>query len=656
MKKISYEIVMFLSKKLFLLYTILCFVLPAFALNPKREFRATWLTTVRNVDWPSYQGMSAKSMQDEMTKLLDSIQTLNLNTVCFQVRCNADAFYKSKYEPWSALMTGTRGKDPGFDPLQMWLDECHKRGLQLHAWINPYRYNNQKAMWDDGCEMGYEYTHPEWLFIAPKDNCVVMDPGLPEVRQRVKEVVGDILHNYDIDGIIFDDYFYPYGGTTVQDTASQRLYKPAGMVVQDWRRENIRQMVQDVYDTIMAVNPHVTFGISPFGIWTNDTYVARQHGLTLPKGIGSSANMYAEIYCDPITWLEDGTVDYISPQLYWATSSKQPYATLCSWWAGIANRFGRHFYSSMSTDSYSRGVSGFTMLEMRTETDLNRSSSTDGAFGSIFFHTKGWVYDSKFRYQYSLTRFSSPALPPAVNWKKTDILPLVENLQLQGQKLTWKAVSGNNIRYAVYAVPASYADSVRVFSRSDVLLAVTFTNSYTLPAGISAADYRIAVSVIDGYWNEFSLKVLGEPLMPEEKAVLQYPLGSESELSWSWLIFRWNEVKDAYAYEIQIATDEDFNHILAAQEVETNSFNAENRLNLALAGLGDYYWRVRTKKANMTDTWSEPVHFTVNSTAVHSALELLPANAVHAQKIVEDGVIYILRNGEKYNVLGHKVQ
>lgn len=626
------------------------------AQNPKREFRATWLTTVRNVDWPTYKGMGAASMQAEMNRMLDSIQTLNLNTVCFQVRCNADAFYKSQYEPWSDLLTGTRGKDPGFDPLQLWTEECHKRGMQIHAWLNPYRYNNKKAMWNDGCEIGYEYTHPDWLFLAYNDACVVMDPGNPEVRQRVKEVVGDIISHYDVDGIIFDDYFYPYGGTTVQDSMSQRLYKPADMVVQDWRRQNIQRMVQDVYDTIQAVNPHIAFGISPFGIWTNDTYVARLHGLTLPKGIGSSANMYAEIYCDPITWLEDGAVDYISPQLYWTTESKQPYGKLCAWWAGIANRFGRHFYSSMSTDSYSRGVSGFTMLEMRTETDLNRSSSTDGAFGFIFFNTKAWLYDSKFRYQFGTTRLKSPALPPALNWKKAKVLPMAEDMKLSGQQLSWKAVEGKNVRYAVYAVPAAYADTARVFSRSDVMLGLTYTPSYVLPASVSQTTHRIAVSVIDGYWNEYSLRVLGEDTVEPKKTVQLFPVGTEEELTWSQLRFRWKDIDGAYAYEIQIAADEAFADILAAQEVADTVFNAEWRLNLALAGLGDYYWRVRTKKANMNDTWSEPVHFTVNSTAILSALEAVQADRERARKTLENGVVYISRDGSKYNIMGQRVR
>ena len=623
-----------------------------YAQNPKREFRATWLTTVRNVDWP-VTGATAANQQKDLLRMLDSLQTLNMNVVCFQVRCNADAFYKSKYEPWSALLTGTRGKDPGYDPLEICIEECHKRGMQCHAWLNPYRYNNKKAMWNDDCAMGYEYTNPEWLFVAPADNCVVMDPGVPEVRKRVKEVVGDILQKYDVDGILFDDYFYPYGGTGSADAASVEKYKPSGIAVQDWRRQNVQKMVQDVYDTIAAVKPWVTFGISPFGIWTNDTYVARMHDLTLPKGIASAANMYAEIYCDPITWLEDGTVDYISPQLYWSTTSGQPYATLCQWWADIANRFGKHFYSSQSTDTYSRGASGFTLSEMRTQNTLNRSSSKDGNFGFIFFNTKAYCYDNSFRKSYKKDLFEFPALPPAINWKPAAEQPMVTDLKVDGQTLTWKHENSGKVHYAVYAVPNAFRNRVGIWSLADALLGVTYTESFTLPANVIPSAYTICVSVLDGYNNEYALRMVGAETEAPTPANLLYPADKQGLLTWDEVVFRWDLVKKADSYIIQIATDKDFQNLLAVHETTSTEFAASTRLNLTLvAKNGTYYWRVKTRQPNTGDCWSEARELVIG---VETGVEHTAAEQQHAVKRIENGQIVIERDGRRFSVLGTQI-
>ena len=184
--------------------------------SPKREMRATWLTTVANIDWPTYS--SASYQQKEMVRMLDSIQALKMNTVFFHVRPCCDALYNSAYEPWSSYLKVNRGTNPGYDPLRFVLDECHKRGLAVHAWLNPYRYSSRTGTgWTGGNDnpKNYENTHPEWLiYYTGKNPQIILDPGIPEVRHRICEVVGDILSKYEVDGIIFDDYFYAYGGTT----------------------------------------------------------------------------------------------------------------------------------------------------------------------------------------------------------------------------------------------------------------------------------------------------------------------------------------------------------------------------------------------------------------------------------------------------------
>lgn len=205
-------------------------------------------------------------------------------------------------------------------------------------------------------------------------------------------------------------------------------------------------------------------------------------------------------------------------------------------------------------------------------------------------------------------------------------------------------------------MPRSWTDSTQVFSRADVLLGIAYSPEYLLPAHINATDYRIAVSVLDGYWNEYSLRVLGEDIVPERKTTLLYPLGAEDELSWSQLLFRWQPVDDAYAYEIQIATDDSFRNIFASQEITATSFNAENRLNLALSGFGDYFWRVRTKCPNMQDTWSDARRFTINSDAILSATDNIHSTSSQTVKTIENGVFYIYSNGAKYNIFGQKVK
>ena len=307
------------TKKHYLLLVFLYAFISMEAQPPKREMRATWIATVGGIDWPKTTG--ATSQKAEMLKMLDSIQTLNLNTVFFQVRSRCDAMYKSSYEPWSSDLKISRGSDPGYDPLSFVIEECHKRGLECHAWLNPYRYNKTGDGWTgaNNWPSNYERTHPEWLLWYP-DN-VILDPAIPEVRLQITNIVKEITTNYDIDGIIFDDYFYPYGGTANQDAKSQSQYFEAwsdahpGKTVHDWRRDNVNRMIADVYHTIQATKPYVAFGVSPFGIWTTNTNVAEEEGIPLPSGI-SGGNMYQEIYCDPVAWLKEGTVDFYTFSYY----------------------------------------------------------------------------------------------------------------------------------------------------------------------------------------------------------------------------------------------------------------------------------------------------------------------------------------------------
>lgn len=614
---------------------------------PKREMRATWLTAVANIDWPIATTTGMQAQQKELIGLLDKCVEFHMNTVLLHIRPACDALYKSSYEPWSSYLNNGRGVDPGWDPLQFCIEECHKRGLTCHGWINPYRYGKRGGYdWtgtDDTTKLNYKHTHPEWLLYYKND--IYLDPAQPEVLQRIKEVVGDIINNYDVDGILMDDYFYPYGGTTNQDAASVAKYKPADMNVGDWRRQNVNKMVKAVYDTIQSVKPWVTFGVSPFGIWTTDSSVASKRGITLPYNI-TGGNMYAEIYCDPVAWLEEGTVDYLSPQLYWKIGGGQDYKKLSKWWGDICNRFGKHFYSSMALYRYESGE--FSATEIRNQLVYNRTVK-DGAPGAIFYNTRAWTNSSKLRV--NLTKenaeFHHISLPPAINWKPAKERTMVENLTINNQTLSWTH-SDNDLHFAIYAVPNDSLKLPNVYSRGDMLVGVSYTSTFELPTEVSASTHHIAVSVLDKYNNEYALRILNEPLRQPIATTGLYPDdGIIRKLPFT---FRWKAVEGADSYIIQFAKDPDMQQIIFAQEVTDTSFETKLRINLQYLPLGDYYWRVKTRIPNAGDTWSVTQRVTIS---LENAVEDIIVGTENSVKWVEDGNVYIKRGDKTYNLLGN---
>jgi uncharacterized lipoprotein YddW (UPF0748 family) len=522
------------------IFTLAIFILAA-QTPPKREMRAGWLATVARIDWPTtlISNVNAQNIaiqKAEFTAILDSVVAANMNAVFFQVRPETDAFYNSAYEPWSEYLTGTRGKDPGYDPLAFAIEESHKRGIELHAWLNPYRYERTVGK-NTGKSGDYRTSNPEW--ILSYTDVAILDPGNPAVRKLIKRIVGDILSKYDLDGVIFDDYFYAYSGTsTTLDSYSQNLYKPTSMTLSNWRRDNVNKMIADVYDTIQAVKPHVIFGVSPFGIWTTSSTVAAAEGLTLPVGITGS-NMYEQIYCDPIAWMKQGKVDYISPQLYWTTTSTgQDYKKLCPWWSDVVKKYNKYFYSSMSltalastykvpkntdiesgmnnqlTDTDNSGLSqvekrivaaiDYDDAEVGLEIDWNRNSTKNAAPGAVFFSIKNLWTKGKFTKYLREQKFQFNSLTPAINWKSTASLPAPTHVLRTGDLLTWQYAESNP-RYAVYAIPNDSRDDVSAFNNAANLLGMSYSKSYDLSKHVSKyATHQFAVSALDRYGNEFT--------------------------------------------------------------------------------------------------------------------------------------------------------
>ncbi len=326
--------------------------------SPPREFRGAWVATVANIDWPSKPGLSTEEQKKEAIAILDRSKELNFNAIVFQVRPQADALYKSELEPWSYYLTGEQGKapEPFYDPLEFWVKEAHARGLELHTWFNPYRANHP-AMKSEISEKSIVKARPELVVKLGDQGYYWMDPALKAVQDHSIAVVMDVVKRYDVDGVHFDDYFYPYpsynDNKDFPDDESWNAYKKTGGTLSrgDFRRDAVNTFIKRLYDEIKAAKPSVQFGISPFGIWRPG----------YPESI-AGFDQYDQLYADAKLWLNEGWVDYFTPQLYWATSQvPQSYPVLLGWWIG-ENKKNRHIWPGLYTSKFARENEGIEII------------------------------------------------------------------------------------------------------------------------------------------------------------------------------------------------------------------------------------------------------------------------------------------------------
>lgn len=308
------------------------------------EFRAAWIATVANINWPSRSGLSTLQQQEEAIKLLDFLKAHHFNAVIFQVRPQADALYESELEPWSYFLTGEQGKapQPYYDPLQFWVKMAHERGLELHVWLNPYRAHHSTG--GVISDKSIIKTNPE-LVVQLANGMWWMDPALKGTQDRSAAVVNDLVSRYDIDGIHFDDYFYPYdsynNGKDFPDDKSWKAYQDGGgkMSRGDWRRDNVNVFIKRIYDEIKAKKRQVKLGISPFGIWRPG----------YPQSV-RGYDQYDKLYADAKLWLNEGWIDYFTPQLYWKINQmEQSFPELLGWWSS-ENHKNRHLWPGMNVD------------------------------------------------------------------------------------------------------------------------------------------------------------------------------------------------------------------------------------------------------------------------------------------------------------------
>ena len=291
--------------------------------KPDNGLHGVWVTTVANKDFPSKKGLSAEEQKKEADKILDKVKDMSLNTIFLQVRPGSDALYKSSIYPWSAVLTGEQGKDPGYDPLLYFIDGAHKRGLKLFAWINPYRVQT-KANLDELAETNPAKINQAWT-VTTSDGQLYYDPGIPDVRKMIEDGIMEIVNNYNVDGIVFDDYFYPE--KNFSDSNSYKQYG-GGKSIEDFRRDNVNKLVSEVHSKIKSANPKIEFGISPVGVWANKSQSVL--GCST-KGAFSS---YYDQYADTRLWVKRNWVDFICPQIYWSIGDKRAdYSTVLNWWS-----------------------------------------------------------------------------------------------------------------------------------------------------------------------------------------------------------------------------------------------------------------------------------------------------------------------------------
>lgn len=379
----------------------------------RREFRGIWVATVGNIDWPSRPGLSAWEQQAELIALMNRAVALNMNAIIFQIRPGADALYQSKIEPWAEFLAGQMGvpPQPAYDPLKFAIDEAHKRGLELHAWFNPYRarYSNPTS---DISATHIAANQPE--LVRTYGRFLWMDPGDPVVQKRTTEVIIDVVRRYDVDGVHIDDYFYPY---IVNDSAGKpvdfpdsltwnRYLRNGGKLSRaDWRRSNVDSLVRRLYRTVKATKKHVKFGVSPFGIWRPGS----------PKGI-SGLDAYTELYADSRKWLNKGWLDYMAPQLYWHTRrTDQSYARLLQWWVQ-ENTHHRHIWpGNFSSRVGTTNPDQWDAQELLTQIALTRAQP--GATGNVHFSARVFARDpDSLVAKLKTGPYSDVALIPASSW------------------------------------------------------------------------------------------------------------------------------------------------------------------------------------------------------------------------------------------------
>ncbi len=484
-----------------LLLVVFLLIQVSLSAQPKHEFRAVWVATVNNIDWPSKPGLTSEQQQNEAIKIITDCRNLNMNAIIFQVRPTSDAFYPSDLEPWSRYLTGIPGKapEPFYDPLQFWIDECHRQGIEFHAWLNPFRVaqNNNEQL--AGNHVAFQ--HPEW--ILKYGNLLYFDPGLPQTREFVTKVVKDIVSRYDVDAIHFDDYFYPYPQSVeFPDTVSFALYN-RGFSKQnkaDWRRENVDMTIKLLNETIKATKPWVKFGISPFGVWRNKT--------DDPRGSDTKAGAtnYDHLYADVIKWQQNGWIDYLLPQIYWHIGHPQAdFKLLANWWKDHAYNRGMYIGHAVYKIEAGSATPAWTKPgEMPNQIRMLRTIA--GIEGSAFYSARHFNRDL-FGLQDSLRNslYRKPAIIPPMKWIDNTPPQPVKKISRRGTKVKWKTAKAERVmdKPNLFVVYGNEAGTNFNQVNQNCFWGIVKENELKFaPFNSKKKKYEVRISVLDRLNNE----------------------------------------------------------------------------------------------------------------------------------------------------------
>ncbi|MFZ4620133.1 MAG: family 10 glycosylhydrolase [Bacteroidota bacterium] len=552
------------------------FLLPSMSSAQKREIRGAWIATVANIDWPS--GTNVESQKSQLRTILDKLSAAGINVAIFQIRPECDALYNSPYEPWSKWLTGAQGiaPNPMWDPLEFAVQEAHMRGMELHAWFNPYRAERAAG---DYTTSGSHVTkaHPEW--VLQQGSVRFLDPGLQDVRNHVAKVISDVVRRYDIDAAHMDDYFYPDGVTT-QDAATFANYPRGFSVLGDWRRDNVNLLIKQVYDSIQVIKPWVKWGISPRGIWRNN----------VPSGIVGNDN-YNSIYCDATAWMNGKYIDYLAPQLYWKITGNQDYSKLLPWWYSVAN--GRQIIPGLALYRIGEATFG-NANEIGNQIRIHRANPN--GVGN-FAYTTNSITDNRGGISDSLTNFLYKYKALVVGIKGKDSLPPNPPANIR-----FSRIPGGSIAAVVWDVPAKAADndsgSMYVIYKStsgsitqnevnDPKNIQTITsNKYLNPYGINGT-VNFAVTALDRNHNESTVSSVVSIVSPPKQVTSVLPPDLASGQS-SGVKLVWNYADSSSIYNVLVSADSTF----TASSLNTNVFDTSLTAS-GLKGEQRYFWKVR---------------------------------------------------------------
>ena len=405
----------------------------------KREFRGAWIATVANINWPSKKNLSTAEQKAEAIKILDLLQDTNFNAVIFQVRPSADALYQSDLEPWSYYLTGETGKAPTpfYDPLRFWIEEAHKRGMELHVWLNPYRAHHLSGGTVSNASMVKQSPSN---IVKLKNGMYWFDPASIKTQDHVSNVVKDIVKRYDIDAVHFDDYFYPYasynGGADFPDNASWNVYKNnnGSLSKADWRRDHVNKFIERINKEIKQEKSHVKFGISPFGIWKSG----------YPNGVVGSSQ-FDELYADAKLWLNKGWVDYFSPQLYWPINSqRQSFKDLLNWWES-ENTMKRHLWPGLNTVEV-KATNRAT--EISNQLKITNDVLSKNSAGAIHYSVAGLMNNREMVETLKNGAYKEKALLPKSPWMKANAVdkPLLKiSNETNSIQANWSVKNNNDV-------------------------------------------------------------------------------------------------------------------------------------------------------------------------------------------------------------------